>query len=283
MSNKKEKVIIPEYINSPLNNPMANYAVYIPGKFESLLVKLISFFAGGFVGIIFYGGLFKSDGLATTATYISNVFFFALTGIVGAKFLYPMYINRCLGKRKNKLKKQFRDMLESLASSFSSGSNVQSAFENALEDLKMQYDSGEMIVREMEEIVAGSKQNIEIPVMIRSFGERSGNEDIVSFADVFEVCYRKGGNMNSVIHRTNSVISDKMAIADEIETKLTSNKMQHNIMSVMPIVVVAMLKFTNDAFAENFATPTGVAVNTAAIVIFLLAYKYGLKIVDIKE
>ena len=85
-----------------------------------------------------------------------------------------------------------------------------------------------------------------------------------------------------VVHRTHSVISDKMAVADEIETKLTSNKMQHNIMSVMPIVIVAMLRFTNEAFAANFATLTGVLVNTLAIGIFVGAYIYGNKIVEIK-
>ena len=73
-----------------------------------------------------------------------------------------------------------------------------------------------------------------------------------------------------------------MAVTDEIETKLTSNKMQHNVMSIMPIVVVAMLKFTNDSFADNFATPVGVFVNTIAIGIFIASYRYGLKICSIK-
>ena len=127
------------------------------------------------------------------------------------------------------------------------------------------------------------RQNINVEVMWDDFGKRSDNEDIVSFADVFAVCYRKGGNMNSVIHRTHSVISEKMTVADEIETKLTANKMQHNVMSIMPIVVVAMLKFTNQSFAANFATPMGVLINTVAIGIFIGAYIYGNKIVDIKE
>ena len=178
---------------------------------------------------------------------------------------------------------QFRDMLESLAASFSSGSNVQMAFESAVEDLKMQYSPDDYIVKEMEEIINGMRQNVNVEVMLANFGERSGNEDVVSFADVFSVCYRKGGNMNSVINRTHSVISEKMAVADEIETKLTSNKLQHNVMSLMPIAVVAMLRLTNEAFATNFATPVGVIVNTVAIGIFVGAYIMGNKIVDVKE
>lgn len=280
---KKEKIQEPEFINSPLNNPMPNYAVYVMSKTERLIVSLIAFIAGGFVALIFYGNLFMVDGFATLATHISNIVVFVILGLLAIKFLVPMYKKRCLGKRKNALKQQFRDMLESLAASFSSGSNVQMAFESAVEDLKMQYSPKDYIVKEMEEVINGMKQNINVEVMLENFGKRSGNEDIVSFADVFSVCYRKGGNMNSVIHRTHSVISEKMAVADEIETKLTSNKMQHNVMSVMPIAVVAMLRFTNESFAANFATPIGVIVNTVAIGIFVGAYIYGNKIVDVKE
>lgn len=280
---KKEKIQEPEFINSPLNNPMPNYAVYVMSKTERLIVSLIAFIAGGFVALIFYGNLFMVDGFATLATHISNIVVFVILGLLAIKFLVPMYKKRCLDKRKNALKQQFRDMLESLAASFSSGSNVQMAFESAVEDLKMQYSPKDYIVKEMEEVINGMKQNINVEVMLENFGKRSGNEDIVSFADVFSVCYRKGGNMNSVIHRTHSVISEKMAVADEIETKLTSNKMQHNVMSVMPIAVVAMLRFTNESFAANFATPIGVIVNTIAIGIFVGAYIYGNKIVDVKE
>lgn len=280
---KKEKIVEPEFINSPLNNPMPNYAVYVMSKVESIIVSLLAFVAGGFVALIFYANLFMVDGYPSLATHISNVVVFVILGLLAIKFVVPMYKKIRLDKRRNTLKMQFRDMLESLAASFSSGSNVQMAFESAVEDLKMQYSPNDYIVKEMEEIINGMKQNINVEVMLANFGERSGNEDIVSFADVFSVCYRKGGNMNSVINRTHSVISEKMAVADEIETKLTSNKLQHNAMSIMPIIVVAMLRFTNEAFSANFATPIGVIVNTVAIGVFVGAYIYGNKIVDVKE
>lgn len=280
---KKEKTTIPEYINSPLNNPMLNYKVYVMGAVEKISIMLLAFLAGGAVGLIFYGNLFMSDGLPTTATYISNIVVFAIIGVLATKLVFPVYAKSRAEKRNSILKQQFRGMLEALSSSFSTGSNVQNAFATALEDLKLQYSEKDYIIIEMKEIINGTKQNIGIEVMLKNFAERSGNEDIMSFADVFEICYRKGGDMNFVIQRTHSVISDKMAVADEIETKLTSNKMQHNVMSLMPIALVAMLRMTNESFATNFATPIGVMANTVAIAIFVGAYIYGNKIVEIKE
>ena len=271
-----------QYVTSRLNNPVLNYQVYVPKSSEKLMVSLLLFLVGGAIGLLFYGGLFKVEGENTLATYIAGGIAFLLIGFAAMRFLMPVYLNHCLEKRKVILSKQFRAMLSSLSASMSSGSNVQKAFEDALKDLLMQYSENDYIVKEMREILNGVAQNINIDVLIRDFGERSSNEDIIFFADVFEVCYRKGGDLKFVIQKTYQSISEKLEISDEIETKLTSNKMQHTVMSIMPIVVVAMLKFTNDTFAENFATPAGVLVNTIAIGIFVASYRYGLKICDVK-
>lgn len=280
IGNRKEKE--KQYSKSLLNTPMLNYRIYVMGVFEIIGVNLISFIIGGLVGFVFYGDLFQVDGEATKATHICNVVVFVIVGLAAIHFLVPMYKTMRLERRKDVLKNQFRDFLESLSASFLSGSNEQGAFESALQDMKMQYSPNDYIVLELQEIVNGIYQNIDLSVMLKDFGERSGNEDIVSFADVFVICSQNGGTMNTIIHRTHSIISEKIQIADEIKTKLTSNKLQLNVMSLMPIAIVIMLRYTDEMFASNFATPMGVLINTIAIGIFVGAYLYGQKIVDIK-
>jgi tight adherence protein B len=235
------------------------------------------------VGQVFYGGLFKDQyGEATTFTTISNLVFFALAGLVAMKFLVGIYRDNRFEKQQNKLKQQFLSLLDSLATSLASGSNVQKSFENAYADLQMQYAENDFIVRETRQILDGLVQNVGIDVMLNDFAERSGNENIVNFAEVFSTCHSKGGNMQTVIIRTHAGIREKITIYDEIQTKLTSNKMQLNVMSLMPIAIVALLRVINPSFAEAFATPVGVVANTAAIAIFVGAYKFGAKVVSMK-
>lgn len=280
---KKKKEIEYQYVNSLLNNSVLDYKVYVMSRLEKIVVRFIAFIIGGLVGLVFYGGLFKEDGEATLATYISNMIFFCIIGILAGKFFLPMYKNGQMKKRKNTLRLQFRDMLESLSTSFSTGSNVVDSFNSALLDLKMQYKDNDYIVVELKEIIDAMMSNINVEDAIQFLGKRSGIEDIETFADVFTICYRRGGDMKKVVRSTYDVISDKMAINDEIETKLISNKMQHNAMSVMPIIVIALLRVSNPSFAESFASLSGVLVNTIAIIIFVAAYKYGKKIIDVKE
>jgi len=269
-------------VKTPLLNEMLDYGVYVFSFGESLFIRLIGLLAGGMVGLIFYGGLFKVDGEATTATTVSNFVFFTVAGLLAIKFIVPVYRRYKLDKRKDVLAFQFRDMLEILSVSLSSGSNIYDAFVNALGDLMIQYEETDYIVKEIQQIIDGTMQNISIEAMLYDFGKRSHNEDIQNFANVFEICYRKGGNMQLVILRTHEVISEKASITDEIKTKLTSNRMQLNVLSIMPIGIVGLFKISNPSMAMNFVTPMGVFVNTIAIAIFIGAYKYGQKIIDIK-
>jgi tight adherence protein B len=118
--------------------------------------------------------------------------------------------------------------------------------------------------------------------MIADFGVRSGIPDIENFAVVFSTCFRTGGNIKSVVRRTTEVISEKLIIASEIETTITSNKMQMTIMNVLPIFIVFMMRTMSAEFAASFASIIGVIVLTISIAMFIAAYKWGQKIMDIK-
>ena len=118
--------------------------------------------------------------------------------------------------------------------------------------------------------------------MIFDFGKRSGVHDIMNFSIVFSTCFRSGGNVKSVVRRTAEMISEKMIITSEIETTITSNKMQMNIMNVLPIFIVLMMRVMSSEFAESFSSAIGVLVLSIAAVMFLMAYRWGQKIMDIK-
>ena len=73
-----------------------------------------------------------------------------------------------------------------------------------------------------------------------------------------------------------------MEIAEDIETLVTSNKLEQNIMIFMPIALIAVIKMMSPEFANNFVTTTGIISTTASIVIFVVAYFIGKSVLDIK-
>ena len=280
---KKTTELEPQYYLSATNMQTLNYKAYYMKPLEKLLYFLLAFSIGALVGYLFYGGIGKDEfGEPTTLTYILNVFISCGAGLIAGKAFIPIRTQQIIKKRQSTLKMQFRDMLESLTTSLGSGKNVSDSFESIYDDLKIQYDEDAFILKELEVIISGMANNVDVEDVLEDFGKRSGIGDIESFANVFRICYRKGGNIKDTIRNTQAVLSDKMEIAEDIETVVTSAKNEQNIMVVMPIILIGMIKLMSEDFATNFTTFTGILSTTIAIGLFVVAYFIGKVLLDIK-
>ena len=281
--NQQKKVMEPQYYASATNMPAYNYKVYHMNVMEKILYFVIAFIAGAAVGYLFYGGIGVDDlGQPTPLTWFLNITISSAVGIVAGIAFIPIRRDQIIEKQKKKLNTQFRDFLEAFTTSLGAGKNVVDSFHSVYDDLKLQYDEGAYILRELEIIISGMANNVDVEVILQDFGARSGIEDIESFANVFRICYRKGGNIKETIRNTHAILTDKMEINEDIETVVTSNKTEQKIMIVMPIALIGMIKMMSADFAANFVTPSGIISTTIAIVMFVASYYIGRAILNIK-
>lgn len=280
---KKTKEQEPQYYMSATNIPTYNYHVYNMKLIEKILYFLLAFVVGAAVGYLFYGGIGKDEfNQPTTLTWILNITIPSIVGIVAGKMFIPVRMKALIEKQQKEISHQFRDMLDSLTTSLGSGKNISDSFISVYSDLKIQYDSDAFILKELEVIISGIHNNIAIEDVLDDFGKRSGNEDIKSFANVFRISYRKGGNIKDIIRNTQEILSDKMNIAEDIETLVASNKTEQNIMVVMPIILVGTIKLMSPEFAANFVTPAGLISTTVGLITFVIAYFVGKQILNIE-
>ncbi len=283
MAKKKNQVDEPLYEISGTNRQVLNYKTYKFSVTEKILYALAAFIAGAAVAYLFYGGIGKDAyGNPTTLTHVLNIVIMAVIGFVTAVLFLPIRRKQIIEQRKKKLRRQFIDLLDSLATSISAGKNVPDAFIAAKEDLLVQYQPDAFIVEEVDNIISGIRNNVDVGSMLLNFGERSGIQDIRTFGRVFETAYSKGANLKDVIRNCHVILSNKCEIEGEIETKVASTKNEQNIMIIMPIILIAMLKLTGDDFAKNFTTPSGILCTTIAVVAFVGAYFLGRKILTIE-
>ncbi len=280
---KKEKVVEPQYYASATNMPAYNYRVYNMPMLEKVLYFILAFVVGAVVGYIFYGGIGVDDlGQPTIKTWVLNILICTLVGTVAGVAFVPSRAKQIRDRKIRNLRNQFRDMLEAFSTSLNSGKNVVDSFYSVYNDLKLQYEEDAAILRELEIILSGISNNIDIEDLLIDFGERSSIDDIISFANVFKISYRKGGNMKETIRITHEILSDKMEIEEDIQTMVTANLFEQKIMIVLPIALIAMIKMMSADFAANFVTPTGLISTTLAIGMFVAAYFIGKVILDIK-
>lgn len=261
MSKKKEKYI-PKI---GITGEGEDYNVYILKAGERITGASIGFAAGFVAAHIMFGVI------------IGNI----IVGVIASLFAVPMYRDYLQGKRKKALLLQFRDLLDSLSNSFSSGKNTSAAFADAYNDLKMAYGEKIPMVKELSIIINGLHNNFIIEDLLRDLSVRCGLDDINSFAETFSVCNRLGGNLKKIVSESRDIINDKIEIEMEIQTTIASNKNEINIMCVMPFVIISMMGMLGeDSITSN--TPVNVIVKLIAIVMFVAAYQLGRKITDIK-
>lgn len=252
-------------------------------RVEKVLYFLAAFVIGAYCGYLFYGGMFQNEFYEpTTLTYVCNVIIATVTGTITGLIFLPIRVQQIIDKRQRTLKRQFRDMLESLSTSLGAGKNVNDSFEAVAQDMLLQYDEDAYINTELKVIISGIRNNQDIEVLLYDFGRRSGVKDIVMFASIFRISYRKGGNIKEIIMNTNTIMKDKFDIAEEIETVITSNKSELYVMMIMPVAMVAMFKGMSPDFGSNFSTPAGILATTVSLIFYGVAFKLGRVIMDIK-
>lgn len=197
---------------------------------------------------------------------------------------YPSYKKRkIIQNRKNQLKLQFKDALQSVAASLHSGKSFESAVARAIPDLLIQYEQEDYIIKEFQAIVRKLEANNTIESAFREFALRSDLEEIQSFAEVLEVCKRSGGNLILAIKSSTEVISDKIEVLNEIAAILAQKKLEQKILMVLPVGIVLMLSFQAEAFMKPvFTQGVGRIVMTVSILMFAIAYFVAEKITNIE-
>ena len=191
--------------------------------------------------------------------------------------------NERLEKQNRILKKQFQDMILSMATNLKVGYSPENAFLETYADLLLLYGSNSRIIYELETIKKGLAVNITLEKLLSDFDKRCQIEEISEFVDIFCLANKTGGNLVEVIDSTALLISQKIAIDEEIEVIISAGKMERKIMMIIPFLIILYIDLTNKGFFlplyHNFI---GVIVMSVCLLVYLAAIKISGRIISIR-
>lgn len=199
-------------------------------------------------------------------------------------FLFLAERRRMLQKKQAKeMKRQFLDGIQMMAASLQAGYSVENSLTEALKELGKVYREDDMIVHEFRLMEAQLSMNRPLEELLLDFGNRSAIDDIQSFAEVFLTAKRSGGDLLAIIRNTTACIRQKEETMQEIETCLAGKIMEQNVMSVIPIGILAYVKLTSPEFiSAMYGNLTGTAVMTLCFLVYIAAYFWGRRIIRIE-
>jgi tight adherence protein B len=183
-------------------------------------------------------------------------------------------------KTKEDLRRQFRDMVQSLAASLRAGYAVENAFSESYGEMLSLYGRDAEICMALRRILVGLKNNITVETLMDQFAYSSGVEEVYGCAEVFRAAKKSGGNLAEIMDKTAGMIGERIDTADEIKVAIAAKEMDQKIMNVVPFGIVFYISLTSPGFFDGlFGNLTGIMIMSGCLFLYLGAYVIGRKII----
>ncbi|WP_239614768.1 type II secretion system F family protein [Cohnella mopanensis] len=227
-------------------------------------------------------------GLGCTVCFIAvwmmyrNSFIAAVAAPLG--LLYPrMYSRSLCRRRRDKLRQQFKEALQSLSSLLSAGRSVENAFMALENDLVLLIgDTQSDLMRELRAITNRLNNGEQLEAGLQDFARRSDLEEVRNFADVITICKRAGGDLVEVVRRTSQLIGEKLEVELEVSVLVSQKKFESRIMMGMPFAFVGILGFMAADYMQPLHEGIGILLLTFCLLLLAACSWWMLRIMDIR-
>lgn len=224
------------------------------------------------------------------ALVVAVISYFFYRSFLSAVLLSPVMILYIKEKRKSlcrrrkmELSIQFKDALQSIDGSFQAGYSIENAFSEAYRDMVEYHGAESVIAKELFAIKAGIRNNRSVEELVEDLGDRSGVEDICDFAGILRIGKQSGGNLHTLFENSITVIEEKLTVRQEIQTIISSKRLEANIMCIIPFFIILYVDITSKGYFDALYTTTaGKILMSLCLVVYLFAFRLSRKIMEIE-
>ena len=186
-------------------------------------------------------------------------------------------------ERQKKLNLQFKDCMVSVSAALNAGYSIENAWRESYREMCSLYGEKSLICSELRFMIQQISVNRTTEELLMDLADRSGVEDIKSFAEVFCAAKRSGGNLLKIIQYTTQSISDKIEVKREIITVMAAKRYEQKIMNLIPFAIILYVNISSPEFLETmYHTLLGRGVMTGCLIVYLAACLAAKKITDIE-
>lgn len=227
--------------------------------------------------------LLKLTAMSITVGIIFfNKVLFGFLMIIPNVFLWKSDVDKYVKQRKKEFATEYIDSIKTISSAMTAGYSLENAFVYTYRELcKNESSSIEMKI-EYEKIVNGLECNASIEDLLDDFSKRADIPQVKEFTDLIRIAKRHGGNIVELIRSTSNEMHVSASVEREIDTMISSKKLEGLIMLVMPFFIVIYLRITNPNYVNlMYQNLAGRVVMIIALLVTVVAYVLEAKITDI--
>lgn len=243
-----------------------DYRRYQAGKKERILFGLEAAALTGVIALCFYN-----------SPWAAGTFPLVLLWLFREK-------GQTLGERRRKeLKLQFKDAVEGIAAALAAGYSAENAVREARKDLQLVYAGNADIVQELSAMERKLDANQTIEAAMEDFAKRSGLEEAETFAEIFAVGKRNGGDLIGIMEDTARTITQIVETERQASMALASRRYERKVMNLVPFGMILYLRIGCPGFLDPlYGNLAGICVMTGVLGLYLLAWHLGKRLLDIE-
>lgn len=186
-------------------------------------------------------------------------------------------------KKQAAFRLQFKEAIQSISAGLNVGYSVENAMREASRDLRGMYRKDERILQELSYMIRQIQMNMTAELALQEFATRTGDEDVQTFVTVFNIAKRSGGDTMEMIRNAVRQMGEKIDVEREIQTMISAKKTELRIMTIIPFAMIAYLRLSfPELIRVLYGNVAGILIMSVCLLIYLLSYEMGKRIVEIE-
>lgn len=198
--------------------------------------------------------------------------------LVPAASMVPYaWILRMRDARFRKFREVFPDALDTMSRALRAGSPVAGSLQSVAEE------TAEPVASELRRVMAEQTLGMSLDRALDNLATRMPTTEVSLFVTALQIHSRTGGRLGDVMSRLSESIRESVALEGEIRAVAAHGKLTGAILTVLPIVIVAMMTFVSPGYIRSLLDhPIGKDLIAAAVACLVLAHFVIRKLVQIE-
>jgi len=196
---------------------------------------------------------------------------------------FKAWEKRQLQKKKAEFRQQFGNAIQAISMALGVGYSAENALKEAFVDLQLMYPKEAKIRIELGYMIRQMEMNLPLEQIFLELAQRTEDEDVKTFAAVFGLAKRSGGDLIEIIRNTVWQMNQSLEVKREIETLMVAKKLEFQIMSIVPLAIIGYIKWAFPEFMNVlYGNLTGIFIMTVCLGLYVLAYEWGRRMVEVE-
>lgn len=211
-------------------------------------------------------------------TFFKNIFLAVLLSLIISLKAYLIVFQILMKNNLRTKRLMFREFLDIFNTNIIAGNNFYNSLKNTSIEIKNIFYEKIFIVKYLDNLILDIDNGNNIIDSLLNFKEKCDLEEVDIFVESIIIAVKSGLDISKMTDVSKDMLTENISLELEIATLVNNAKREFLIMTILPVIILFLVNFSNTQVL-NF---TDYIVRVPVFIIFLFSFYIGYKIVNLE-